>query len=44
MISKDDELVEFSSNFECTGAVENWLANLEDKMRETLEEILGGAK
>ena len=40
MISKDDEKVPFSSNFECTGAVEHWLSSLEYKMRETLEEIL----
>jgi hypothetical protein len=40
MISKDDEKVPFSSNFECVGAVEHWLSSLEYKMRETLEEIL----
>ena len=40
MISKDGEKIKFSSNFVCDGAVENYLLNLEKKMRETLEEIL----
>lgn len=44
MISKDDERIGFSSKFECVGAVESWLASLEYKMRETLEEILETAK
>ena len=44
MLSKDDEKVPFSSTFECSGAVEIWLSNLEYKMRATLEEILEHAK
>lgn len=44
MISKDDEKVPFSSKFICEGAVEHWLLNLEFRMRETLQEILEGAK
>lgn len=34
----------FDSNFECVGAVEHWLSELEYKMRETLEGILENAK
>lgn len=44
MLSKDDEKVMFNSNFECVGAVESWLAALEYKMRECLEDILENAK
>lgn len=44
MLSKDDEKVMFNGNFECIGAVESWLSGVEYKMRETLEEILEGAK
>lgn len=44
MISKDDEYIPFTSNFECVGAVESWLSSLELKMRETLEEVLESAK
>jgi hypothetical protein len=40
MLSKDDERVNFNTMFECNGAVESWLASLEYKMRECLEEIL----
>ena len=44
MLSKDDETVLFQTNFECVGAVEAWLSNLEYKMRECLEDILENAK
>lgn len=44
MLSKDDEKIPFFGNFECVGAVEHWLSNLEYKMRETLEELLETAK
>lgn len=44
MLSKDDERVNFNSIFDCSGAVENWLAALEYKMRECLEDILENAK
>lgn len=44
MYSKDNELIPFSSNFTCEGAVEHWLLQLEFKMRETLQEILGVAR
>lgn len=44
MISKDDEKVPFVGNFICEGAVENWLGKLEQKMRESLYEVLKDAK
>lgn len=44
MVSKDDEKIPFTVQFECTGAVEAWLSSLEYKMRETLEEVLDHAK
>lgn len=44
LISKDGEVVDFSSNFTAEGAVEKWLCDLEAKMRETLYECLEKAK
>lgn len=45
MHSKDgDEYVPFFQEFPCTGAVENWLTRLVQRMRETLKEILARAK
>ncbi len=45
MNSKDgDEYVPFHQEFMCVGAVENWLARLVQRMRDTLKEILGRAK
>ncbi len=44
MISKDGEIVDFSTNFTAEGAVEKWLCDLEAKMRETLYECLERAK
>jgi len=32
MVSKEGELVPFEDNFVCTGAVENYLSDLEAKM------------
>ena len=40
MTSKEGEAVEFASNFTCTGAVENYLCDLEKKIQATLAEIL----
>jgi len=44
MASKDGEYVPFNSNFTCTGAVENYLCDLERKMQETLKLIIIHAK
>lgn len=44
MLSKDDELIPFSTNFVCEGVVETWLSNLEFKMRAVLYEVLETAK
>lgn len=45
MYSKDgEEFVEFNTQFVCTGAVENYLCDLEAKMQNTLKEILDSAK
>lgn len=44
MYSKDDEEINFSTNFVAEGQVELWLKQLEYKMRSTLYEILGDAK
>lgn len=44
MTSKDGEIVNFDSPFEAKGAVENYLNELEFKMRETLHIILENAK
>ncbi len=44
MYSKENEYVEFSSDFVAEGAVETWLSNLEVKMRATLAEILEHAR
>jgi dynein heavy chain len=44
MYSKDgDEFVEFPTPFTCTGAVENYLCDLENKMISCLKEILENA-
>jgi hypothetical protein len=40
MYSKEDEYVPFSTPFTCTGAVENYLCDLEKKMRSELGIIL----
>ena len=37
MIAKDGEYVPFYTNFTCTGAVENYLCDLEKKMNDTLK-------
>lgn len=44
MTSKDGEIVNFETPFEATGPVENYLNDLEFKMRETLHLILENAK
>jgi dynein heavy chain len=44
MYAKDGEYVEFDSTFTCTGAVENYLCDLERKMQETLKKIIIHAK
>lgn len=44
MISKDGEIVNFEVPFEASGPVENYLNDLEFKMRETLHLILENAK
>lgn len=45
MHSKDGgEYVDFCEDFECTGAVEDWLNGLVGMMRATLTDILGKAK
>lgn len=45
MYAKDgEEFVEFNTHFVCTGAVENYLCDLEAKMQSTLKEILDTAK
>lgn len=45
MYSKDgEEYVAFNNQFVCTGAVENYLCDLEVKMQTTLKEILETAK
>lgn len=45
MNSKEgEEIVPLSQDFVCSGAVENWLARLVQRMRETLKEILSRAK
>jgi len=45
MYSKDgDEFVDFLTPFVCTGAVENYLCDLETKMQTTLKDILETAK
>jgi dynein heavy chain len=40
MFSKESEYVAFNTNFQCKGAVENYLCDLERKMQNTLGEIL----
>lgn len=40
MTSKDGEVVNFETPFEAKGAVENYLNDLEFKMRESLHIIL----
>lgn len=40
MFAKDGELVPFNSTFTCNGAVENYLCDLEKKMKDTLAQIL----
>jgi len=44
MTSKDGEVVNFETPFEAKGAVENYLNDLEFKMRECLHLILEQAK
>ena len=44
MFSKEGEYVPFSSEFVMSGAVENYLCDLEKKMQVTLKEILVHAK
>ena len=40
MIAKDGERVPFNAMFQITGAVENWLGELSETMKETLKQIL----
>ena len=40
----DPEIVDFHQRFECTGAVEVWLKNLESHVQNTLKAILKAAK
>ena len=44
MISKDGEIVPFSRILECGDTVEEWLCVLEERMRETLQDIVKPAK
>jgi len=44
MISKEGERVPFNDTFHCSGAVENYLTDLEACMQRTLKEILVAAK
>jgi len=44
MFSKEGEYVDFNFPFSCTGAVENYLSDLEKKMQATLRDILLVAK
>jgi dynein heavy chain len=44
MISKEGERVQFSNIFECNGAVENYLCDLERMMQNTLKDILEASK
>jgi len=44
MISKDNEKIPFTSTFVAEGQVEVYLAALEFKMKETLQDIVEGAK
>ena len=40
LIAKDGERVSFSTMFQITGAVENWLGELLESIHETLKKIL----
>jgi dynein heavy chain len=40
MISQEEEVVEFTTPYECKGAVENWLNGVLDTIRNTLQTIL----
>jgi len=44
MIANEGEYVQFSEVFECNGAVENYLCDLERMMQRTLRDILDVAK
>ena len=44
MYSKDNEYVPFGDVFMATGAVENYLCDLEAKMKATLRDVLEAAK
>jgi dynein heavy chain len=44
LISKEDEEVKFFDKFTCTGAVENYLCDLEAMMRSTLRQFLEVSK
>jgi len=44
MFAKDGEYVKFTTPFTCTGAVENYLCDLEKKMQDTLKTIIIHAK
>jgi len=44
MLSKANERVNFTSTFVAEGQVEGWLSNLEFKIKETLQDIVEGAR
>ena len=44
MVSKDGEVLKFCRTLTCDGQVEVWLKTLEDRMRESLMELVDVAK